>query len=151
MEKIMTQEFAKSGPFLFKSSFPFSRGVPKRKKRKHSIHHNADPNSSQKLMETIVSVNQLSLHKVVLFKYFAKKKVKEIMSLPNTYLNLAQEIVTTRACGGWCVCGGWWLVCVWWCVLCVWLVCVWWLVCLCGGWCACVVVGVLLLSSRKTV
>ena len=150
----MTQQFEKSGPFVFKSSCPFSRGVPKRKKRKHSIHYDADPNSAQILMETIMSVNPHSLYKVVLFKYFVKKIGRDNVS-PNTNLNLAPEIVTT------CV---WWLVVVFggWCVC----VCVWWLVCLCGGWCVCVVVGVcvlcvwwlvcvvvavLLLSSRETV
>ena len=78
----MMQEFAKSG---------HSGGVLKRKKGKDSFHCNADPNSADMLLKTIVSVSQFSIYRAVLIWNRGKRSEGDNASL-NTNLNLSQEL-----------------------------------------------------------
>ena len=70
-----------------------SRGVLKRKKFKDSIHYNADPNSAEVLMKTVVSANRLSMSRAVLTWYLENRSEGEIVS-QNAFLNILQELVT---------------------------------------------------------
>ena len=93
--KIMMQEFVKSGQSVLKCSFPLSRGVLKCKRGKETIQYNAEPNSAEMLMKTIVSVSQsaLSICRAVLICFREKRSDGDKIS-PDTDLNNSHELVT---------------------------------------------------------
>ena len=75
---------------------PLSRGVLKREEKgKVSNHNNAEPNSAEMLMKTIVSVNQLSIYKAVLTWYLERRSEGYDVS-PNTNLDISRELVTKQ-------------------------------------------------------
>ena len=76
----MMQEFAESGYPVFRCSFQLSSGVLKRWNEKDSNHHDAEPNSAEMLMKTIVSVSQFSMHMAVL-NWYLENEAKYIMFL----------------------------------------------------------------------
>ena len=68
--------------------------MPKRKAGgKVSIHDNAEPNSAEILMQTIVSANQLSIHRAVLIWYLERRGDAN-NDPPNTNLDISQDQVT---------------------------------------------------------
>ena len=61
----MAQHFIETGHFVFKCTYPLSRGILKKKKGHETIHFNGDSTNTELLFQTIISVNQLSFYGAV--------------------------------------------------------------------------------------
>ena len=65
MANKMVQRFQETSHFVFKSISALSRGIPKKKNSRETIHFNGNSTNTELLFQTIHSVNQLSIYGAV--------------------------------------------------------------------------------------
>ena len=61
----MVQKFKEAGHLVFKGTNAFNRGALKQKKGKTTNHFNGDSRNSERLFQTLCSVNQLIVYRAV--------------------------------------------------------------------------------------